>query len=69
MAVEDFELLPGESSYDLAFACRVGAFDGRHPAAGVVALQRVAAALPTDGQLFIDGGNPLRTVDLSPRHS
>lgn len=30
-AIEDFELNPGEEKYDLAFAVRVGALDGRHP--------------------------------------
>ena len=31
VAAEDFELEPGERPYDLAFAVRVGALDGRHP--------------------------------------
>lgn len=68
VAAEDFELLPGEAPYDVAFACRVGAFDGRHPAAGAIARQRVAAGLTAEGHLFIDGGNPLRKVDLPPHH-
>jgi cyclopropane fatty-acyl-phospholipid synthase-like methyltransferase len=34
VAAEDFELAPEEAAYDLAFAIRVGAFDGRHPRAG-----------------------------------
>ena len=63
-AAEDFELLPGEPRFDLAFAIRVGALDGRHPEAGVHARQRIAAALTPTGQLFIDGGNPLRSVKL-----
>lgn len=64
VAAEDFRLLPGERAFDLAFAVRVGALDGRHPAAGVVARQRIAAALTPEGQLFVDGGDALRPVDL-----
>lgn len=64
VAVEDFELQPGEAPFDLAFAVRVGALDGRHPRAGRIALPRIAAALTPDARLFIDGGNPLREVDL-----
>lgn len=30
VAAEDLELLPGELPFDLAFAIRVGALDGRH---------------------------------------
>ncbi len=62
VAAEDFELLPNEPPFDLAFAIRVGALDGRHPAAGVRARQRIAAALTPTGRLFIDGGDPLRPV-------
>ncbi|ANS79666.1 methyltransferase type 12 [Serinicoccus hydrothermalis] len=59
--VEDFEL-DGQEPFDLALACRVGVFDGRHP--GAVARRRVAAALAPGGRFFVDGGNPLREVDL-----
>lgn len=64
VAVEDFALEPGEPPYDLAFAVRVGALDGRHPVAGVAARARLAAALTPQGRLLIDGGSPLREVDL-----
>jgi cyclopropane fatty-acyl-phospholipid synthase-like methyltransferase len=64
-AAEEFELQPGEPPFDLAFAVRVGAFDGRHPKAGVLARARIAAALTPQGRLLIDGGDPLREVDLS----
>jgi hypothetical protein len=64
VAAEDFELVRGEPPFDLAFAIRVGALDGRHPRAGARARQRIAAALTPTGQLFIDGGDPLRQVDL-----
>lgn len=65
VAAEEFELAPGEEPFDLAFAVRVGALDGRHPKAGVRARQRIAAALAPGGVLLIDGGDPLREVDLS----
>jgi hypothetical protein len=42
----------------------VGALDGRYPEAGVRARQRIAGALTPTGQLFIDGGDPLRSVKL-----
>lgn len=63
-AVEELELEPGEAAYDLAFAVRVGALDGRHPASGAVALERIAAALTPVGRLYIDGGTPLRALPL-----
>lgn len=65
VAAEDFELLPSEAPFDIAFAVRVGALDGRHPEAGAIAKDRIAAALTPTGRLFIDGGNPLREIDLS----
>jgi SAM-dependent methyltransferase len=62
VAAEDFELEPGEERYDIAFAVRVGAFDGRHPRAGSLALQRLGRALVPGGRLFVDDGTPLREV-------
>ena len=64
-AAEEFELQPGEAPYDIAFAVRVGALDGRHPEAGAAARRRIAAALAPGGRLFIDGGTPLIEVDLT----
>jgi SAM-dependent methyltransferase len=64
VAAEDFELLPGEAPFDLALAVRVGALDGRHPAAGRRAKACIAAALSPEGRLFIDGGDPLRELSL-----
>lgn len=64
VAAEKFELLDGEALFDLAFAVRVGAFDGRHPTVGEAALPRIARALKPDGRLFIDGGAPLREIVL-----
>lgn len=54
-AIEDFVLQPGEAPFDLVFAVRVGALDGRHPAAGRVAWARITAALAPGGRVFVDG--------------
>lgn len=62
VAVEDFELAPGEAPYDIAFAVRVGALDGRHPHIEKTAMVRIARALRNGGRLFLDGGSPLREV-------
>lgn len=61
-AVEDFALEPGEARFDLAFAMRVGALDGRHPELERQGLQCIGAALTPDGRFFIDGGTPLREI-------
>lgn len=61
-AIEAFALSPGEPPYDLAVACRVGALDGRHPDAAAAALAAVRAALVPGGLLYLDGGDPLRTL-------
>ncbi|MFG1820317.1 SAM-dependent methyltransferase [Kribbella sp. NPDC049174] len=55
VAVERFALEEGEALYDLAFAVRVGALDGRHPELEREALQRIWAALVPDGRLYVDG--------------
>lgn len=65
VAVGDFALAPGEPPFDLAFAFRVGALDGRHPRQGTAARARIAAALAPDARLCIDVGDPLRVVDLA----
>lgn len=64
VAAEDLALLPGEAPFDLAFALRVGAFDGRHPEAGRRALGRLRAMLAPEGRFFIDTGDPLREIRL-----
>ena len=66
VAVEDFTLEPGEALFDLAFAIRVGALDGRHPELERQAHARIAAALIPGGRLYIDGGSPLREIALRP---
>lgn len=65
VAVEKFVLREGEKPYDIAFAVRVGALDGRHPASERAVLDRIAQALVKGGRLFLDGGNPLREVSLT----
>jgi SAM-dependent methyltransferase len=65
--VEALVLAPGEAPYDLAFAVRVGALDGRHPAAGRRALARLRDVLAPHGRLFIDGGSPLVEIELPAR--
>jgi SAM-dependent methyltransferase len=62
VAAEALELAPGERRYDIAFAVRVGAFDGRYPGAGAQALERLSRALVPGGRLFVDGGDPLREI-------
>ena len=63
-AIEEFKLAPGETPFDLAFAIRVGALDGRHPRLQERALENIAAALAPGGRLFIDGGAPLKEIPL-----
>lgn len=55
IAVEDFMLLDGNPPFDLVFANRVGALDGRHPRAGRLARQRIADALAPGGLVYVDG--------------
>jgi SAM-dependent methyltransferase len=64
VAVEDFTLAPGESPFDIAFAVRIGALDGRHPKLERLAHERIALALRPGGKLYVDGGDPLREVAL-----
>ncbi|WP_049793657.1 class I SAM-dependent methyltransferase [Hoyosella subflava] len=53
--IEMFELADDEPRFDLAFAVRVGALDGRHPELAERALDRIAAALTPAGSLIVDG--------------
>jgi cyclopropane fatty-acyl-phospholipid synthase-like methyltransferase len=63
-AIEDFRLEPGEGPFDLVFAMRVGALDGRHREIESQALARIKAALKPDGMLFIDDRPPVRGRDI-----
>ena len=62
VAAENFTLLPGEEPFDLVFAVRVGALDGRHPALGRQIIDRLRTVTTPDARLFIDGGDPLRDL-------
>nr|WP_064571530.1 methyltransferase domain-containing protein [Gordonia sp. LAM0048] len=62
-AIEDFDL-SAHIPFDVAFALRVGALDGRHPDLYDAAVRAVARALRPDGVLFADCGDPLRRLEL-----
>jgi trans-aconitate methyltransferase len=63
-AIEDFQLEKGERPFDIAFAIRVGALDGRHPEIEQQALTRIAKALTKKGRLFIDDPQGIREIPL-----
>jgi cyclopropane fatty-acyl-phospholipid synthase-like methyltransferase len=65
-AVETFRLDPGEAPFDLAVAIRVGALDGRHPAAEPAALAALSAACRPGALLFTDPAGQLTTRPLPP---
>ncbi|WP_204261202.1 hypothetical protein [Blastococcus saxobsidens] len=54
----------GAEPFDVVFALRVGALDGRHPAVGEQVLRRIAAATRPGARLFVDGGHPLRELTI-----
>ncbi|MEU6253194.1 class I SAM-dependent methyltransferase [Streptomyces sp. NPDC047043] len=64
VAAEDFTLPAGGRPFDLAFAVRVGALDGRHPEAGGRALARIAAALTPTGRLMVGDGAVMAELRL-----
>jgi hypothetical protein len=64
VAAEEFVRQAGEKPFDLVFAVRVGALDGRHPEAGRQVLRRIAQATTPTARLFVDGGNPLRELPI-----
>ena len=63
-AAEEFVLRAGEEPFDLVFAVRVGALDGRHPRVGQEVLRRIADATVPGARLFVDGGDPLRELPI-----
>jgi SAM-dependent methyltransferase len=65
VAAESFVMEPDDIPFDIVFAVRVGALDGRHPDAGQQAIARIRAALAPGGRVFIDGGQPLRELDVT----
>ncbi|MFC8682055.1 class I SAM-dependent methyltransferase [Microbacterium ureisolvens] len=62
--VEDFALPDGVAPFDLAFACRVGALDGRHPQLYGAALANLRRAVKPGGALYVDTGSPLTAISL-----
>lgn len=64
-AIEEFELGAGEDRFDLAFAMRVGALDGRHPELEARAMARIKAALKPQGLLFVDDRPAVAGRDLA----
>lgn len=66
VAIEHLKLSARDELFDMAFAMRVGALDGRHPEVTRLAIKSIRAALKPAGRLFIDGGNPLREISLQP---
>lgn len=60
--IEDFELPANEKPFDFAFAVRVGALDGRHPEIEKQSLEKIIKALKKNGEIFVDGGNPLKKI-------
>lgn len=64
-AVEDFQPAPSGEFFDLAFAMRVGALDGRHPELEARALAAIKAALKPDGLLLIDNRPHQRARDIA----
>jgi cyclopropane fatty-acyl-phospholipid synthase-like methyltransferase len=63
-AAESFVAQPGDRLFDVVFAIRVGALDGRHPEAGRRALARIRPVLAPAGRVFVDGGQPLRELTV-----
>lgn len=64
IAIEKFSLEANENLFDIAVAIRVGAIDGRHPEIEEASLKNIAKSLTKKGKLFIDGGNPLKEIEL-----
>jgi len=63
-SIENFELQKGEERFDLALAIRVGALDGRHPEIERQAIEKIRKALKPNGKLYIDGGDPLKLLEI-----
>ncbi|WP_211217056.1 hypothetical protein [Agromyces italicus] len=62
--VEEFGLPAGVPLFDIAFACRVGALDGRHPKLYPDAITRLRRAVVPGAVLYVDTGNPLTAIPL-----
>lgn len=66
-SIEYFELQEGEEQFDLAFAVRVGAMDGRHPEIEQQAIEKIRKALKQNGKLYIHGRDPLKQLAIRDR--
>jgi SAM-dependent methyltransferase len=64
IAIEDFELEDGTQLFDLAFAMRIGALDGRHPELQKRAMIRLKSILKPEGRLYIDDQKPIRGYEI-----
>ncbi len=64
-AARDFVRAVDEAPFDIAVAIRVGALDGRHPGERDASLAAITGALTRRSRLFLDGGTPLREIDLA----
>lgn len=64
-AIETFDLEGSDKPFDIIFAVRVGALDGRHPEIEIQALSKISKALKPGGKFFIDTGNPLKEIHLN----
>ncbi len=65
-AIEKVRFDSAGGLFDLAFAIRVGALDGRHPDIELAALKNIARILQPGSKLYIDGGLPLKEIDIDP---
>lgn len=65
VSIEEFELEKSDALFDLIFAIRVGALDGRHPEQGKIAFLKIKAALKKNGKFFIDEPGGIKEVNLS----
>ncbi len=63
-AIEQFEYEKAKELFDLVFAIRVGALDGRHPDKEPAALKNIAKLLQPGGTLYIDGGLPVKAINI-----
>jgi hypothetical protein len=61
-SIEEAQLEPDETAFDLAFACRVGVLDGRHPRRQADAIAALRRMLVPGGRIFVDTGTPLRQL-------
>lgn len=55
VAIEEFSAEPDDEPFDLIFANRVGALDGRHPDLEAKALRNIRSVLRPGGRFYLDG--------------